>query len=458
MSWEANYFIEKDSEFRWSYIGIYLFIYQYINRWCNVKMRIKELNSINYGKLIASKRIQNNITQEELARGICSIPYLSKIENEKIEPNSEIIELICKKLNLSYVQLEEENTEIASIIERLYVAINDNEGILVDSLWTLLIKFEGRIYNPDITIYYHLICLRYFLYSKDLESARNLSNKLKMIIKTFDNDQLFYYYYFTGLLCLNEQDYFEGINFFTIALSYQEHMTVKDYHIIYYLSLSYSHMKNTSLAIQYGTIALEYFQKNMHYNRFIECQMIIGINYVRNKQYKIALDSYEQILKLAKKARDKKNIARTYHNIGYLFSMQNEHSNAIKYYENSLKYKIESDPMYVNTVYYISKEYIRVQNKTLAFNWLKKGLNSTATKESKILSIKLNVLKYAISEEVEEYIRYLENEATPYLKSINDFPSLIEFYELLGDLYNKKQLYKKSCNFYKQALKLLERN
>lgn len=43
------------------------------------------------GKQVFYKRLQQKMTQEELCQGICSVSYLSKIENGKIEASEEIL-------------------------------------------------------------------------------------------------------------------------------------------------------------------------------------------------------------------------------------------------------------------------------------------------------------------------------------------------------------------------------
>lgn len=54
------------------------------------------------GALIRALRLEKNWSQETLARGICSVSYLSKIEQGKAEPDESIYELIFKKLDLHW--------------------------------------------------------------------------------------------------------------------------------------------------------------------------------------------------------------------------------------------------------------------------------------------------------------------------------------------------------------------
>lgn len=54
--------------------------------------------------LIRIYRKKYNLSQSELAEGICVPSYVSKIENAEIEPNEQIIELLLKKFGVNFYQ------------------------------------------------------------------------------------------------------------------------------------------------------------------------------------------------------------------------------------------------------------------------------------------------------------------------------------------------------------------
>lgn len=61
------------------------------------------------GQLIYRERIRRNWSQEGLCKGICTISYLSKIENGKTVPSQEILNLLLQRLELTCnSSLEEE--------------------------------------------------------------------------------------------------------------------------------------------------------------------------------------------------------------------------------------------------------------------------------------------------------------------------------------------------------------
>lgn len=52
------------------------------------------------GMLIFRERMRRNWSQEGLCRGICTVSYLSKIENGRAEPSEEILRLLLERLDL----------------------------------------------------------------------------------------------------------------------------------------------------------------------------------------------------------------------------------------------------------------------------------------------------------------------------------------------------------------------
>src|SRR5690625_954229 len=63
-----------------------------------IKVRVGIL--IEVGSLIKLQRTKQNMTQGDLAKGIVSLSYLSKIENLKTEASPEITQALCTRLGI----------------------------------------------------------------------------------------------------------------------------------------------------------------------------------------------------------------------------------------------------------------------------------------------------------------------------------------------------------------------
>lgn len=66
------------------------------------------------GMLIYQERIRRNWSQQGLCKGICTVSYLSKIENGKTDPSDEILRLLLERLELSVSPALEEEARLLS--------------------------------------------------------------------------------------------------------------------------------------------------------------------------------------------------------------------------------------------------------------------------------------------------------------------------------------------------------
>ncbi|MGM2835325.1 helix-turn-helix domain-containing protein, partial [Bacillus cereus group sp. Bce025] len=117
---------------------------------------------MNIGERIRQIRIHKEFTQGEVVSGVCSITYLSRIENGQIKPSNSVLKKIAKNLDIDYnflvgADYEDIEAKILEICNRykndnvinskdlssLELYVRDTDSIL------LLLKAYG------VLIYYH---------------------------------------------------------------------------------------------------------------------------------------------------------------------------------------------------------------------------------------------------------------------------------------------------------------
>ena len=86
------------------------------------------------GALIRMLRLEKNWSQETLARGICSVSYLSKIEQGKAEPNESLYVLLFEKLDHKW----QESTAHNGLCEGLYEGIFSWDAVYTRRLYEQL--------------------------------------------------------------------------------------------------------------------------------------------------------------------------------------------------------------------------------------------------------------------------------------------------------------------------------
>lgn len=98
-----------------------------------------------YTQIIKNERIRRNQTLETMAKGICSVSYLSKLENNAIKPSEDYVKALLERVNIDYDDIARDNYESQLMgAVRLYFFDNELEiKKLYDSLYNGL--FDARI-------------------------------------------------------------------------------------------------------------------------------------------------------------------------------------------------------------------------------------------------------------------------------------------------------------------------
>lgn len=83
---------------------------------------------MDLGAIIQYYRTKKGYTQKQMADGICSVSYLSKIENEMITPKEDVARLLFDRLDISYDDItHSDNHQIIRKILKLYKRIKEKD-------------------------------------------------------------------------------------------------------------------------------------------------------------------------------------------------------------------------------------------------------------------------------------------------------------------------------------------
>lgn len=421
--------------------------------------------TVEYGPLIYQERIKQELTQKELAEGICSIPYLSKIENNKIKPNHEIIMFLLQKLNISIKGMQNDYDIFQAQLSNWYNYLVDRNHQQIEISYSLLKNTVQTINNSDLSYAYSIVLLRYYLYKRDLEMAKGLVENLTKHKNKMKHFYLCYLEYFTGIYKCLLQDYQEGLAHLCAAESqfHQERIPI-DPELSYHLSLTYSNLSNTSMALHHGYESLNGFSKQMRFSRCLECHLIIGINQTRLKNYKAAFEQYENIIKSSQQFNMPDIEAKALHNIGFLHNKQENYEEAARFFELSLSLKEENTNSYLNTLYYLINSLTHSNNRELALPWLDRGIvlgNKYSLSKAQLL--KLEMLKYEWYSTVKEeglnaYFTFLSEQCIPFFKEKKDLVNLGYCYSKAAKIAYEKRSYKHSSELYRLAYETTEKN
>ncbi|MGW5982715.1 tetratricopeptide repeat protein [Bacillus mycoides] len=419
-------------------------------------MRIQG-NKVDYGKLLFYFRTKKKMTQQELSAGICSIPYLSKVENSKITPSNEILALLLKRVNICIDNLNSDKGNIVIDLERWYEAIiKREESIVIDQLKNTIDSKIGNVYLTDIIFYYDLISLRYFIHKKCKKNIVSIIDTLFKNKDKLNNYQRTYLEYFLGLYhCTIDYDFLQGIEKFEKVIHFFNNPENEDPEFFFHLALTYTNIFNTKMALVYVEKSLAIFNNKLFFNRSLECHLLLGVNYGRLKEYSKAIEIYNRIINVANSLEYRTIYIKALHNLGYIYSKLKNYEESISYYTQTLNYLDSTSESYLNVLVELAtvlKEHGQLQT---ALKWINIGLEQSSKNcwtSNKVLQ--LEIIKYRIEKTDIEFIEFLEKNAIPRFIETNDIKLLSHFYEVIGKESKKIHQYKKSSYYYELCFDL----
>ena len=278
------------------------------------------------GSIIKFNRINKNISQKELSKGICVPSYLSRIENGELHPSEDVISVIFNRLGLDFNDSKEFIKEGTEYLKEFFDNLNYNEFDYTNKLFDQLEKNEDKYITSPLIIEYFLAKLARYSSTPNRDKFENSKNMILLSFDSLTNTQKFIYNFYVGLdLLILSNNKLLGKNLIQEALIYKEtghcyfwlsyayriennpikaydsiqkalDLYVAEGNIISIMSTYekfaevYFMLDNYSDAIHYLKISLN-MAKKFHNNYFIEhINSIIAWTYYRLNDYKKSLE------------------------------------------------------------------------------------------------------------------------------------------------------------------------
>lgn len=124
---------------------------------------------IGIGKMVKWFREKMNLTQSELAEGIISVSYLSRIENGLTEPSKQILELLSKKLNID--SFSDENDKITKLCKQWFRTLLTGRIEEAKNLYIQVNEYKDYISQSNLNNILELHRLQYFIITDNTKSA-----------------------------------------------------------------------------------------------------------------------------------------------------------------------------------------------------------------------------------------------------------------------------------------------
>ena len=419
---------------------------------------------MEYGKVLRFHRVKQGLTQNQLADGIISPAYLSKIENDQTVPAFEVLELLYERLGLDFHDSSNSHPSKEKLKE-WYEAIVFKDKEKARTLMNELLEQKDTHENHHLYIFFELFRIRHLLLENDVEKAYEAWENAKQHKDTFDDEMKFYYRLISGLV-----KYYQG----HYESSFQELMEAKNISatintpemdqsdLFYLLALSTSQAHHVSASVFYADHALELYKSRYDLAKSADCHLIQGINYTKLKNYSKSQEHYNLARKIAVQTKDNYQLKLVYNNIADLESLTGNSESAILNYKKSLDYVDISSPSldvlgYLNIIHGLIIEHYRIKDTDGCLEWINFGIDVLTKFPSESHSHHFQVLNKLLSNS-KDILEYIEDVVIPYFSNKNDYIYIIRYSKLLSDLLEKQRMYKRSSEYLRLAMQLLNKH
>ncbi|MBY0599620.1 helix-turn-helix transcriptional regulator [Bacillus bingmayongensis] len=410
------------------------------------------------GKQVFYKRLQQKMTQEELCQGICSVSYLSKIENGKIEASEEILQLLCARLEIAVSDLRDVEAEVKERLDEWLNALVHLDKQQVERIYNELQAEMKHVLDFEIINYYKLLYTRYLIMKRDFPALKEELDKLKKMYKKYSPFQKLLYMYSKALSYCLQYKFKDGLDYLLKTEAMAKELSYYETGIHYNIALAYSHLEIPHLALHFANVALEGFRNEYKFRYVINCQIIIALSYSEKGQYEEALKMYKSILRESDSFAEKDSIlAIALSNIGNIYYKKNQYAEAKEYYSKSLQYQKQENLNYIDTLYEMALQCINLGQLDEAKEWIDKGI--VAARQEERFNTKLYLLlmlRYRYFEETKAYKVFLETEAIPFFKIAGNKKELKKAYMELAEYFEELSDLKESNRYYKLVIEVLE--
>ncbi|MCT1903540.1 transcriptional regulator [Oceanobacillus sojae] len=411
---------------------------------------------IAIGTYIKIQRTKQKMTLGELSEGIVSLSYLSKIENQKTEPNEDIIRKLCQRLRITTDHSQDE--EIGELCENWYTMLDEScSEHDMEAAYRKIQNLMDKNYSNHL-IMFEIHKIKYFLLIDRKDLAANKITQLKEAVNTFSIEEQYYWYKFNGRYSYALKNYYHSMYQYKRAEKITESYRLNEEaeaDLKYCISMTHSRLRNSLAAIEYADEALEMYMKQYKFLRCARVHNILGICYSHIKFYEKAIKNFTLGLQLAQTINDKNIIQKIYQNFGYLYASKGDSSRAIEYYKKVLDDQDVRASIKVEVASLLVREYYHSNYYDEAEEYIDYGLSAFYDLKDKqpyvVYKYILRSYSYLLDEQLDQFEQLLVNDLLPMLKKQKDYGNFILYSEFLAKQYESNNNYKDAALYYREA-------
>lgn len=260
----------------------------------------------NYiGFLIRQKRLELNISQERLCKGICAPSYLSKIEQGQADASSDIITSLFSALGIRYTGDRALLAEAREHFNRFFFLLDSEESAEEETNY--FFRHGEELEHSEFHLDYHLCLLFSHLSAEDQEQAGKEQTYLSRFLPYMEDVQIMRYFLGAAAIIGHSE---KAVKLLLEAAHYGNNSV-----IYYQLANTLYHLGHYNDCIQRAETAYLYASEEGNPAVLIGASFLLGSCYCNGRDFSIAEKYYKRSVALTRGYRiPVKNYA--YYNLG----------------------------------------------------------------------------------------------------------------------------------------------
>ncbi|WP_141687743.1 helix-turn-helix transcriptional regulator [[Bacillus] enclensis] len=430
--------------------------------WCDsLEKGGSKIDHFTLGQRIKYVRSMKKVRQSELAKGICSVSYLSKVENDNIVPSEDVEHALLKRLGIFHEDKSLDQV-LSNRLDRWFSTINNKEREAFTREYELIKQQLSVTTNELILIKFKVYSVRYFMELKEYNEVHSILEDLRQSKFIMDYPTLYYYEKYQGAFNYKFKKFQQSSGHYEAARKYCEFIdiTPKEKASLHYsLGLVNGKLNKNQQSIEYTKKSLSIYQSLYEFENCVHAHILLGILYKRSSQHTEAIEEYLKAGELSRVGGFTTVLHTIEHNLGTLYSHLNKSKLAIQHFNSSLQNECTCEDR-LNTHISLSKEYFKSGKKDEAKKTLAEmakalpeldGISELTLKEYELLT-------KIYSEDIDSLDKRLIKELLPLFEEANQLRSIAEYLSFIADYLYENGKYKKSSRYYALSYKYLNKS
>lgn len=413
------------------------------------------------GDRIRSMREFRKMTQGELVKGISSIAYISKVENNKTKPTEQFLKKISLRLMVDPLVLQQSNVEgFEEQLERIYRSYWTKDTITDEEITLLRFQCDEEHTNR-VNLMMYSILIRYYYLKSDLKEAKRLYTLSNYLIfeedPSISHDLYFYYFFSCGVLYYELQDLIQANQYYFKAHMYASNMGERNKARLYY-NMSLVNQKinpDKTICLHYSSRAYDLMKGSGETVRILPILLVRSIQLFQMNKRAEALNCLREAEALHYQEERAAVSASIHYLYGRTYYLSEDKPRAIQSLLKSISLFHELGmldkciPPYKRLV----EIYFECGDWLNAARYLERALEISSTLEDVFSDIELNMLELQLIKSKGKDKLY-EKEAIKliaYCMKQRQYVFGKQLSAELGAYYHNKMMYKKASYYFNQA-------